>query len=341
MTSGFEVTRPLPGAIFGGIMSLKGGGDAHSVLAAAEKSPEFLGQALAECEGLMVIKGLHAIADAPSLLVRLSEIFGPDVAHYRHTLTRADSIHTGVPEIILVSSIPPTSRKPPPLPDPPLTADGKIPTQYPQRKGWHTDQSYRRPPPDISLFFAVAPVPQGQGQTMFANGAAAYEALSPALKARVDGLMGLHVQPGSGRSRDAVRAGETPRPLAPHERSQAQPVVRIHPVTGKPALYLCEHGQMDWVDGPLVGLETGPDGEGAKLLDELMSHMTRREFVYIHEWDTGDLVIWDNRCLVHAATWFDAATLERVMWRTTVHGNPGALYAGERKSWLREDAAAE
>jgi len=176
---------------------------------------------------------------------------------------------------------------------------------------------------------------------MFANGAAAYEALSPALKARVDGLMGLHVQPGSGRSRDAVRAGETPRPLAPHERSQAQPVVRIHPVTGKPALYLCEHGQMDWVDGPLVGLETGPDGEGAKLLDELMSHMTRREFVYIHEWDTGDLVIWDNRCLVHAATWFDAATLERVMWRTTVHGNPGALYAGERKSWLREDAAAE
>ena len=43
---------------------------------------------------------------------------------------------------------------------------------------------------------------------------------------------------------------------------------------------------------------------------------------------------WDNRCLVHAATWFDAVRYERVMWRTTVHGNPGAFYAGEHKSWI-------
>jgi taurine dioxygenase len=131
-----------------------------------------------------------------------------------------------------------------------------------------------------------------------------------------------------------VRAGEPARPLAPHEKSQAQPIVRIHPVSGKPALYLCEHGQMDWVDGPIVGMEPGPDGQGGKLLDELMSHMTQREFVYVHEWDKGDVVIWDNRCLVHAATWFDAEQLERLMWRTTVHGNPGALYAGEAKSWI-------
>jgi taurine dioxygenase len=274
-------------------------------------------------------------------LVRLSEFFGPEVEDYRRTLTRAEAIHAGVPEIMLVQSVPPTSRKPPPLPDPPLTADGKIPVQYPHRRGWHTDQSYRRPPPDISLFYAVVPVPKGQGQTMFANGIAAYAALSPAQKARIDGVMGLHVQPGSGRSRDAVRNGETPRPLARHERSQAQPLVRIHPVSGKPALYMCEYGQMDWVDGPIVGMEPGPDGAGARLLDELMAHLTQRQFVYVHEWDPGDLVIWDNRCLVHAATWFDAASHERVMWRTTVHGNPGAAYAGERKSWLREDMAAE
>jgi taurine dioxygenase len=213
--------------------------------------------------------------------------------------------------------------------------------QYPHRRGWHTDQSYRRPPPDISLFYAVVPVPKGEGQTMFANGIAAYAALSPAQKARIAGVMGLHVQPGSGRSRDAVRAGETPRPLAPHERSQAQPLVRLHPVSDKPALYMCEYGQMDWLDGPIVGMEPGPDGAGGRLLDELMAHMTQRQFVYVHEWEPGDLVIWDNRCLVHAATWFDADAHERVMWRTTVHGNPGALYAGERKSWLREDMAAE
>ena len=111
------------------------------------------------------------------------------------------------------------------------------------------------------------PVPQGQGQTLFADGTAAYEALPPALKAKVDKLEGLHVQPGTGRSRDAVLAGETPR-AAPHERPQRQPVVRIHPVTGQRALYLCEGGQMDWFDGPFVGMEHGPHGDGAALFDD-------------------------------------------------------------------------
>jgi taurine dioxygenase len=341
MSNAFEITRPLPGAQFGGILNLKGGGDVRAVITAAEAAPDFLLQALVAGDGLLLIKGMDAISDDPALLVRLSELFGPDVEDYRRTLTRPEAIHGGVPEIMLVQSVSPTSRKPPPLPEPPLTTDGRIPVQYPHRRGWHTDQSYRRPPPDISLFYAVVPVPKGQGQTMFANGIAAYAALSPAQKARIDGVMGLHVQPGSGRSRDAVRTGETPKFLASHERSQAQPLVRIHPVSGKPALYMCEYGQMDWLDGPIVGMEPGPEGAGGKLLDELMTHMTQRQFVYVHEWDPGDLVIWDNRCLVHAATWFDADAHERVMWRTTVHGNPGALYAGERKSWLREDMAAE
>jgi taurine dioxygenase len=334
MTGQFEITRPLPGATFGGIVGLAGGGDARAVLAAAEAEPNFLPGALAECGGLLLLKGLSAITEDPSLLVRLSRFLGPEVEDYRRTLTQANSVHEGTPEILLVSSIPPASRQPPRRPDPPFTADGKLPLQYPHRKGWHTDQSYRRPPPDISLFYAVVPVPHGQGQTLFANGAAAYAALSPELKAQVDGLEGLHVRLFTGRSRDAVLACEPARPLAPHEKSQRQPVVRIHPVTGKPALYLCESSQMDWVDGPFVGMEPGPHGDGARLLDALMTHLTRPEFVYAHEWDAGDILVWDNRCLVHTATWFDADKYERVMWRTTVHGNPGALYAGEAKSWI-------
>jgi taurine dioxygenase len=338
----FEIVRPLPGAQYGGVVSLQGGGDARAIIAAAESSPEFLGQILGECGGLLLLKGMQAIADEPALLVRLSQLFGPEVEDYRQTLMRSNMIHESVPELLLVSNIPPASRPPPRRPDPPLTEDGKLPTQYPHRKGWHTDQSYRRPPPDISLFFAVVPVPRGQGQTLFANGAAAYAALDPALKQRIEGLEGLHVQLGTGRSRDAMLAGEMPRPLAPHEQSQRQPVVRIHPVTGRPTLYLCEGGQMDWLDGPFVGMEPGPHGDGARLLDELMTHLTRPEFIYVHEWDPGDLLVWDNRCLVHSATWFDAATLERVMWRTTVHGHPGAIYAGETKSWVPRaaDAAA-
>jgi len=345
MTEGFEIDRPLLGANFGGTVRLSGAAGATGaggVIAAAEAAPGALTGALAQCEGLLRLESLHDIAADPSLLVRLSRAFGPEVEDYRQTLTRSNMVHETVPEIFVVSNMPSVGRPPPPCPDPPLTADGKLPVQYPQRKGWHTDQSYRRPPPDVSLFFAVKPVPQGQGQTLFANGAAAYAALPASLNRRVENLEGLHVQPGSGRSRDAVIAGEAARALAPHERSQRQPVVRIHPVTGQAALYLCESGQMDWVDGPFVGMQPGPYGDGAQLLDELMSHLTRPEFIYVHEWKPGDLIVWDNRCLVHAATWFDAAKLERVMWRTTVHGNPGALYAGEGKSWIprTEDAAA-
>ena len=347
MTSLFEVTKPLPGARFGGTVRLAasaGESDADALAAAAEAEPGALADALARCGGLLLLKGMDAIAEAPALLVRLSRFFGPEVEDYRQTLTSSNMVHDGVPEIFVVSNIPAVGRKPPPRPDPPLTADGQLPTRYPHRKGWHTDQSYRRPPPDISLFFAVEPVPQGEGQTLFADGTAAYEALPPALKQQVDGLEGLHVRLGTGRSREAVVAGETARPLAPHERSQRQPVVRIHPVTGRKALYLCESGQMDWLDGPLIGMEPGPHGDGARLLDELMSHLTRPEFIYAHEWERGDLIVWDNRCLVHAATWFDAGRHERLMWRTTVHGNPDPIYAGERKSWLpqaREAAAAQ
>jgi taurine dioxygenase len=285
-------------------------------------------------DGLLVLSGLGEIREAPEQLVRLSYMFGPEVENYHHTLTHSTSIHSDVPEILIVSNVAPVNKFPPPKPEPELTADGRLPVQFPHRRGWHTDQSYRRPPPDVSLFYAAAPVSQGQGQTLYANGLAAYDALPGALRARADTLEGLHVKLGTGRSEAAAKAGEPLVALASHEVSQRQPVVRTHPVTGRRALYLCESGQMDWVDGPFVGMEPGPDGEGAALLYELMAHFTQPEFVYVHEWNEGDLVVYDNRTLIHAATWFDNERHDRVMWRTTVRGNPGASYAGEPRSWL-------
>jgi taurine dioxygenase len=334
MSGAFELSTPLRGATFGGLATLKGGGGAPDVVRAAETEPEALPEMLARSGGLLLLQGMDAMAEAPALLVRLSRIFGPEVEDYRDNLTPLNMVHPEVPEIFVVSNTPPVARQPPKRPDPPLTADGKLPTQFPHRRGWHTDQSYRRPPPDISLFLAVIPVPKDQGQTLFADGAAAYDALPAALKARVDGLEGLHVGSRARRSHDAVLAGETPVLLQPHERPQRQPLVRVHPVTGRRALYMCEFGQMDWLEGPVVGMQPGPHGDGGALLFELMTHMTRPEFVYVHEWTRGDLVVWDNRCLVHAATWFDAQKEARLMWRTTVSGNPGAAFAGERKSWI-------
>ena len=340
MNSRFDVTAPLPGVTFGATVRLAKGSGAVALAEAMEAEPAAMADILGKAGGLLLIQGLHEISARPDLLVRLSRVFGPEVEDYRHTLTDLTSVHTAVPEIMLVSNMEPVKRMPPKRPDPPFTPDGKLPLQYPQRIGWHTDQCYRRPPPDISLFYAVTPAAKDTGQTLFANGALAYDALSQALKARVDTLEGLHAQPGTGRSRTAALTGVRPPPPPLHKRSQRQPVARVHPVTGRRALYLCEAGQMDWFDGPFVGLEPGPHGAGAKLLDELMSHLTRPDFVYAHEWTQADMLVWDNRCLVHAATWYDAEREGRMMWRTTVHGNPGAAYAGESKSWLPAAAAA-
>lgn len=336
------VTSPLPDAVFGRSVTLRDAADgdrARAVLAAADADPEALTRALVAADGFLLLRGMQGLADDPAMLVRLSRHFGPEVENYRETLTLQNRVHETVPEILVVSNIPPYTRQPPRRPEPPLTADGKLPTQFPHRRGWHTDQSYRRPPPDISLFYAVLPALKGEGQTLFANGIAAYAALPADLKRRVDGLVGLHVKLGTGRSEPAVRAGEPVEPLKPHEQPQRQPVVRTHPVSGKPSLYLCEASQMDWLDGPFVGMEPGPDGAGAKLLYEIMTHLTRPEFTYTHDWEAGDLLIWDNRCMVHSATWYDPATQKRLMWRTTVSGNPGAEYAGERKSWIPAQGA--
>lgn len=325
---------PLPGASFGARLSVPGAASAGEVTARLEASPAALLDGLSEANGLLVLSGMHGISEQPGLLVKLSHLCGSHVENYRETLTTPNLIHPEVPEVLVLSNRPPSSRQPPARPDPPLTVGGELPVQFPHRRGWHTDQSFRRPPPDISLFYAVLPCQKGQGHTLFADGTGAYEALSPALKAKVDELEGLHALLATGRSEEAVRNGVEPKPLLPHQASQRQPVARVHPQTGKRALFLCEAGQMDWLDGPFVGMEPGPHGDGAALLYELMSHLTEPRFVYAHDWDEGDLVIYDNRCLVHAATWYDAQSHDRVMWRTTVSGNPGALYDGEAPSWI-------
>ena len=325
--------EPLPAASFGAWLRFDDTSDLAATVAGLERAPDDFTSSLQDAQGLLVLPGMQQISDQPELLVRLSRLFGDQVENYRETVTPPNMIHEQVPEIMLVSNRPPVNLLPSKLPDPPLAEDGGVPVQFPHRVGWHTDQSFRRPPPDISLFYAHTPTPKGQGQTLFANGIAAYEALPASLEHRVDGLRGLHALRGAGRTEEAVRAGQKPEPLFSHQRSQAEPVVRVHPVTGKRALYLCASSQMDWVDGPFLGLETGPDSEGAKLLYDLMSHYTERRFTYVHDWDPGDLIVYDNRCLVHSGSWHDAKH-PRVMWRTTVMGNPGEEYAGERPSWI-------
>ena len=330
--------QPLPGATFGGVVRLTDGSGAIRLVETAETRPASLTSLLYDCGGLLLLPGMHQISEEPELLVRLSQLFGPEVENnldtYRQGNQTLFNIHETVPQILLVTNLPPICRQPMARPDPPLTEDGGFPTRFPHRRGWHTDQSFRRPPPDISLFYAVQPTPKGQGQTMFADGTGACSTLPASLRKRIENLEGVHCLPGTNRSESAVREGLMPKDLLPHQASQRQPLVRIHPVTGKPGLYLCESGQMDWVSGPVADMETGPDSEGGKLVYELMTHTTQPRYTYTREWDRGDLIVYDNRNLLHAPTWYDAEAYTRIMWRTTVRGNPGPEYDDETPSWL-------
>jgi len=287
--------------------------------------------------GLMVVKGLQAIVERPQALVELSRCFGAEVEDYHQTLTSPRFFHESVNEILILSNAEPCNHPPP---EKPAVADSSwLPTRFPDQVNWHTDQSYRRPPPDVTLLLAVELPPRDQGQTLFADCTAAYAALGPKQQRRLEQLQGIHAPSWIGRSRAAVENGEPPLALLPHQLPRRQPLVRRHPVSGEKSLYICEEKQMDFVDGPIAGLETGPQGEGAALLRELLMHATREEFVYVHEWEPGDLLIGDNRNLLHCATWYDAARYRRLMWRTTVMGNPGAEYQGEAKTWIPGDGS--
>ena len=333
MSNHLFTLNKLPGSSFGQQMSFKAHGLAAAV-SALENTPNLLLDALLESDGVLVIRKANAITDDPSLLLRLSHLFGGQVEDYTKTLSTRNMVHTKHPHILVMANRPPSNRQPPPRPDPPLTTSGELPVQFPHRRGWHTDQSFRRPPPDISLFYAVTAAPRGQGQTLYADGYAAYEGLSTTQKRRIESLQGLHSLPWTGRSESAVLAGNELVDLLEHQRSQKQPLVRTHPVTGRKALYLCEDAQMDWVDGPIAGMQPGPGGDGAKLLYEIMGHFTQRKYTYTHEWSDSDLVIHDNRNIIHSATWYDADKYPRHMWRTTVTGNAGPEYEGETPSWL-------
>jgi taurine dioxygenase len=163
---------------------------------------------------------------------------------------------------------------------------------------WHTDKPYRPAPPSLTLLHAVEVPPPGEsrgGDTEFANTTLAHDALPEAMRRRIAGLR-VAFRPAFDPGRDAV----------------IHPLVRTHPETGRKSLYLGNHA-MD-----IVGL---PPPESAALLAGLVAHATRREFVYAHRWRPGDLVMWDNRCLLHRLVLGDALRRHRrVLHRSIVAG---------------------
>jgi alpha-ketoglutarate-dependent 2,4-dichlorophenoxyacetate dioxygenase len=170
---------------------------------------------------------------------------------------------------------------------------------------WHTDSSFKYLPARASLLYARSIPPVG-GHTEFADQRAAYDALPEDMKRRIGSLV---VEHSIFNSR--ARLGFTN--FSDEERQNMPPVpqvlVRTLPENGRKSLYLASHA------GRIFGM---PDDEGRALIEELIAHITQRQFVYTHRWRSNDLVIWDNRCTMHRGTDYDDLRWRRDMQRATV-----------------------
>ncbi|MBC8242620.1 MAG: TauD/TfdA family dioxygenase [Alphaproteobacteria bacterium] len=154
--------------------------------------------------------------------------------------------------------------------------------------GWHTDDSYFEVPAKATLLQSIE-IPDSGGQTSFCNTRKAFEGLSQAEKDRLDDLRAVHGYdtaraPGRPKTRTQREVDETPEVV--------HPLVRTHEDTGKKSLYFNANRTDRILDVA--------HGESDEILDFVLAAMTQPRYRYDHEWRVGDLLIWDNRCLVHA-----------------------------------------
>ncbi len=176
---------------------------------------------------------------------------------------------------------------------------------------WHSDNSYIECPPAGSCLYSLE-VPTHSGNTSFNNQYLAYERLPDALKQAIAGRRAK--QDASRNSAGVLRPG-LKKPERPEDvPGPMHPLVRLHPDTGRPALYL---GRRRVYPSQFV---EGMDAAGNEaLLDALWDHATRPELAWMHVWRAGDFLVWDNRCAMHYREEVDD-TQRRIMFRTQFEG---------------------
>ena len=169
---------------------------------------------------------------------------------------------------------------------------------------WHTDTSYDYVTAKATGMYSVM-VPSRGGDTLFSNSYAAYDALPPTLKRRIDGLSATYVYGGRlKRQQERLEDSERGRPAAVH------PLVQVHPETGRKTLY--------FNDGQIMTVLGVNSQESDALIAELAQRTGSTDGDYRHKWQAGDVVLWDNRCSIHCATGDYPVNERRVNWRTTI-----------------------
>jgi taurine dioxygenase len=173
---------------------------------------------------------------------------------------------------------------------------------------WHTDMNYHRNPALCTMLYALE-VPKQGSDTLLADVCAAWNTLPSERQRQLDGLMVQH-----SFSKLMAKRG---RPVS-KEQLQALPDV-IHPLVRR---HVHDGRKSLWVSSTLVirGIIGMPEPEAMDLIDELIAFATQERFVYRHEWQVGDILVWDNRCTLHRGTPFDAENDVRYVRRTWVRG---------------------
>jgi len=175
---------------------------------------------------------------------------------------------------------------------------------------WHSDISHAEQPPAASVLHALT-IPEGRGDTMFCSMVAAYDGLSEGLRSQLRGRRALH----SGMAtylRSLERGDARVIDKSEIKPPAAHPIVRAHPVTGRAALFVDPHFT--------TGIEGMTEDESAPLLEMLYARATAHENIYRHRWRVGDVVIWDNRTVMHYAVRDYTEDMPRHLHRTTSGG---------------------
>jgi len=172
---------------------------------------------------------------------------------------------------------------------------------------WHSDSSFREIPAMYSILAAYE-VPAEAGETEFASARSAYQRLDQQTRKLLDSKVGIH---DYIYSRTKVGEDAVTRNQRTYMHPVRQRLVRQNPVTGEKNIFVGSHVKQ---------IEGMPDTEARALIERLIEEVTRKESVYRHRWQPGDMMIWDNRCILHRGCGYDADRYRRRMHQTRVRG---------------------
>jgi alpha-ketoglutarate-dependent taurine dioxygenase len=177
-------------------------------------------------------------------------------------------------------------------------------------EGWHTDSSYMPLAAKASILSAQVVTTRG-GETEWADMRAAWDALEPDTKSRIEGLAAHHSLAWSQAKIGETAPGDFKYGYEGHAAPR-RPLVKRHPATGRCSLFIGRHA---------YGVSGLSERESERLLDELLDFACRPPRVWRHRWQAGDVAVWDNRCLLHRARPWDPSE-PRVMHHTRIAGDP-------------------